>query len=281
MGELQIRKIPFDFSGVKFIWNPANPGFSIEMNKVSFFAVGLERYFCRAVSEAESRIRDAAALREARDFREQESIHSLAHRKHINALCERYPGLRQSLQRIIAHFDELYEAKPLEFHLAYAGGLESIFTPSFKMMLDNRALLFGEGDARVASLFVWHFCEEVEHRSAALNIYNHVVGRYWYRLRNFPLFIRHVAQGLQLLGEEFRQHVPEVPDEYYRMDGFREIPRRESLRSLAGIIRSQLPGHHPSSQQVPAYFYEWTRRYHSGEDMTQVYGVPVPGGTSS
>ena len=273
MSDLIIRKLPFDFTGVDFIWNPANPRFSIEMNKVTFFAVGLERYYCRAVRDAEPQITDAAILDEARAFREQESIHSLAHRKHINALIERYPGLRESLDRIIRHFDDLYDAQPLAFHLAYAGGLESIFTPSFRMLLENRAVLFGEGDARVASLFVWHFCEEIEHRSSAIDIYDHVVGSYWYRLRKLPAIARHVVQGLALLGEEFRRHVPGVPEEYYRLDGYAGIPRRDSLASLAGVLGSQLPGHHPSSQRVPDYFHEWIARYERGEDMTRAYGV--------
>ncbi len=270
---LTIRKIPFDFEGVEFIWNPANPRFSIEMNKVSFFAVGLERYFCRAVRDAEPLLRDPGALAQAQAFREQESVHSLAHRKHVNALAQRYPGLRQGLEKLVAHFDALYEARPLAFHLAYAGGLESIFTPSFRMMLDNREQLFGGGDARVASLFLWHFCEEVEHRSAALDVYNHVVGSYWFRLRNTPRFARHVAQGLALLEAEFRQHVPAVPAQYYRLPMNADVPVKDRLAAGAGVLASLLPWHHPSSQREPAYFAQWKARYDRGEDMTQVFGV--------
>ncbi len=44
------------------------------------------------------------------------------------------------------------------------------------MMLDNEETLFRPGDDRVASLFLWHFVEEVEHRSSALMIYDAVVG---------------------------------------------------------------------------------------------------------
>ena len=51
------------------------------------------------------------------------------------------------------------------------------------MMLDNEETLFRPGDDRVASLFLWHFVEEVEHRSSALVIYDAVVGKPWYRIR--------------------------------------------------------------------------------------------------
>ncbi len=45
--------------------------------------------------------------------------------------------------------------------LAYVADTEATFTPSFKLMLDNEKTLFRPGDDRVASLFLWHFVEEV------------------------------------------------------------------------------------------------------------------------
>jgi hypothetical protein len=35
MSDLKIRKIPFRFDDVEFIWNPANPAFSVYMNNIS------------------------------------------------------------------------------------------------------------------------------------------------------------------------------------------------------------------------------------------------------
>ncbi|WP_167855022.1 metal-dependent hydrolase [Mangrovimicrobium sediminis] len=275
MQELVIRKIPFDFDGVPFLWNPDNPRFALDMNKVSFFAIGLERYFCRAVQAAEPRIDDPQVLAIARAFREQESLHSLAHRQHVRALSARYPGLRETLEQLIAHFDALYEARSLDFHLAYAGGLESIFTPVFRLFLDYRAIYFGGGDPRVASLFLWHFCEEIEHRSAALDVYNHVCGSYLFRLRNLPAIARHVAQGLQLLDAGFKAHVPDVPAHLYSAPEKVGVPRGAHLAVLSGILGAQLPGHRPAKQSVPEYFHEWTARHAAGEDMTRVYGQGV------
>ncbi len=45
MTALPIRNIPFEFEDVDFIWNPANPTFSIAMNTLSFFAIGLGKIF--------------------------------------------------------------------------------------------------------------------------------------------------------------------------------------------------------------------------------------------
>ena len=142
MTDLKIRRIPFSFDDVPFIWNPANPGFSIAMNKLSFFAIGFEKYICQAMQDVEPRIKDPAILAEVRGFRAQEGIHSTAHRRHVKALIKQYPGLQDALDKTIESYDRLYASKPLEYHLAYIGGLESIFTPSFKLLLDHRHLLF-------------------------------------------------------------------------------------------------------------------------------------------
>ena len=62
MSSLEIRKIPFDFEGAPFIWNPEQPRFSVLMNQVGFLAIGFERYICKAFREAESRITDKRIL---------------------------------------------------------------------------------------------------------------------------------------------------------------------------------------------------------------------------
>lgn len=276
MTDLKIRKIPFAFDGAPFIWNPENPGFSIAMNKLSFLAIGFEKYICRAVQAAEPMIKDPAILEEAKAFRLQEAIHSMAHRKHVNALIAQYPGLKGTLDRTIKSYDDLYESKPLDYHLAYIGGLESIFTPSFKLLLDHRDMLFGGGDARVASLMLWHFCEEIEHRSSGLIIYNTLVGKYLYRIGNFRNFMAHVKSITDMLSEEFKQHVQGIDDsllDFKSKDS--PLPRVAKLKASYGILMSQMPWHNPDHQALPEYYQQWSDRFDAGEDMTQVYGKRV------
>ena len=279
MSDLTIRRIPWDFEGVDFIWNPENPFFSVAMNKVSFLAVGFEKYICRAMDDAEPLIRDPAVLAEARAFRMQEGLHAMAHRKHVGALVKRYPGLQQALDQCIALYDALYDARPLKYHLGYVGGLESIFTPSFKLLLDNRATLFAGGDTRVASLLMWHFCEEIEHRSSGLAVYDHVVGNWLYRVGHFRSYMAHVNQIMTMLGEHFARSVPGVdPQVLSARQGGIQVPRGEKLRSTWGVLRAQFPWHDPQDQPLPAYFAEWSRRFEAGEDMTRTYGVGAAAG---
>lgn len=272
MSNLTIRKIPFSFEGAAFIWNPANPHASILMNKISFFAIGFERYICRAMRDAEPLIEDPVVLDEARDFRAQESLHSQVHRKHVKALIARYPGLQGALDRVVAAFDDLYEAEPLAFHLGYVGGLESVFTPLFGMLLDHRDILFGGGDARVASMFIWHFFEEIEHRSSGLIVYDEVVGRHFYRIRNYRRYMAHSRSLFDALDAEFRMHVDDVPRDLFSVPAV-SLPLRSRLRSLAGVVAAQLPWHDPTRARLPDYYHEWKARYDAGEDVRQIYGA--------
>ncbi len=184
MTALEVRRPKFDFTGdVPWEWNPDNPQFSFFMNATSIIAICFEQMIVAAVQEAAPLITDPEAASEATAFLRQEAQHSSTHRKHVSALIRRYPGLQQTLDAAVADYEHLTRTAPLRFRLAYIADLEATFTPSFKMMLDNEATLFRPGDERVASLLMWHFVEEVEHRSSALIVYDAAIGDSWYRIR--------------------------------------------------------------------------------------------------
>jgi predicted metal-dependent hydrolase len=274
MSDLEVRKFDWDFEGIPFVWNPEQPRFAILMNQITFVIISFERYICKAMRAAESRITDEEVATEARLFGQQEGVHAAAHQKHARALLEQYPGLQSVLDKSQQSYDDLFESQPLEYHLAYAGGLEAIFTPFFKMILDHRAILFSGGDSRLSSMLLWHFCEEIEHRSSALMVYNHVVGSYRYRITNTRHFQRHAGDLFQMAIEEFKANVPDVPHDVYEGDPFVNVPRGARMRSALGILRSQLPWHNPTYQPLPNYYDEWIGRWSGGADVTQLYGQP-------
>ena len=272
MSDLVVRQIDFDVDQAKFIWNPDNPSFSVLMNQITFFVVGFEKYMCRVMRDAEVQITDAAVMEEARAFRMQEAIHAQKHMRHARALIAQYPALQGVLDKVLASYDEVYNTHPLEYHLAYAGGLEAIFTPFFKMILDHRAVLFEEGDAQVASLFVWHFCEEIEHRSSAYDVYNHVVGSHWYRIRNTGAFQKHTRDLFDMIKDEFELVVKDVPENAYSDNPFARIPIRAQLRSAVGVLASQFPWHDSVNQPLPDYYQEWLGYWQAGADVSQIVG---------
>ena len=211
MTELEVRRPKFDFTEpVPWNWNPGNPAFSLSMNATSMMAICFEQLLVAAVQEAKPLIADDEVGEEAIAFLRQEAQHSSTHRKHVAALIKSYPGLQQTFDAATAAYDDLTATAPLEFRLAYMADTEATFTPFFKLMLDNETTLFKPGDDRVASLFLWHFVEEVEHRSSALMIYDAVVGKPWYRVRALPAIFKHLIKVTTIIAEGVNEHVPEA-----------------------------------------------------------------------
>lgn len=209
MTRLKVRNIPFRFGDdTPFQWNAANPFFGFAMNALSFFAPPFERYIVAGLRQAMPRIVDHAVAEEADAFLRQEAQHARAHRLHVAALTKQYPGLAEVSAEIERHFDHLLETKSLEFHLAYAADIEATFTPMFNVWLRHRDSLFGNGDPRVASLFLWHLVEEIEHRSSAYVVYNAVVRDRWYRLRVAPSVFSHMLGCSSVAFRGFDRHVP-------------------------------------------------------------------------
>lgn len=273
MSQLKLRKIPFEFEGVDFLWNPSNLAFSTMANQISFIAPGFEKYIVRATKQAEPLIKDPEVLEEAILFRKQEGIHSVAHQLHTAALIKRYPGLQQTLDDVVAMYDELFEERDIKFHLAFSGNLEATFTPFFKVIIDHRDKLFAQGDSRVASLLLWHFCEEIEHRSSAMTIYQSVYGDQKYRMKIIPDVIRFNRRMADRIFDGFREHVPGLPEECFKGLPFRGVPKREILAMFYRLICAQMPWYNHDKQPLPEWAETWFEHYDRGDDMSNFYGI--------
>lgn len=301
MTDLIVRKMNFAFEDydVPFLWNEENPAFSSMANAVSFLAIGFEKMIVKMILQTKPIITDPEVAEEADAFMRQEGQHSTAHRQHVRALIRRYPGLQQTLDDVIGEFDRLTRDTSLEYRLAYTADLEATFTSVFKLMLDNESTLFRPGDDRVASLFIWHFVEEVEHRSSALIIFDSVVGSDLYRMRMAPSIFGHVMKVIRLACAGFNEHVP-LEDRkidamsmfathrnkqklrkllpWLHYEDFGPMPRAfddlklgEQLIAMRGVIRSQLPKHNPAHEKLPALADVWFRRYEAGYDVSHWY----------
>jgi hypothetical protein len=52
---------------------------------------------------------------------------------------------------------------------------------------------------------------------------------------------------------------------------FDDLPLREQLIAMVGIIRSQLPKHNPDHEKLPELADLWFERYASGYDVSHWY----------
>ena len=307
MTDLIVRKMRFAFAErpVPFNWNPSDPAFSCATNMLSFLFLAIEKMIGATVHEALPLITDPAVAEEALAFVRQEGQHSMAHRQHAKALIKAYPALQETLDNVMAAYDDLTATTSLKYRLAYIADLEATFTPTFTMMLNHADVLFAPGDDRVASLFLWHFVEEIEHRSSALIIYDAVVADPWYRMRMAPAVFGHGGAVMVTAARSFNQRIaleerkvdatsmfgsefwkapavrrfpslqrfrPFAASEYGPIERpYSRIPLREQLAVAFGVMRSQLPGHDPGKQKLPAFAEEWLARYEAGYDVTRWY----------
>jgi predicted metal-dependent hydrolase len=302
MTELQIRRPDFHIDEtVPFQWQPANPGFGLFGNTFTFLAIAFERYIVSATREAMPRISDPAVTEEADAFIRQEAQHARAHRAHAQAMISHYPALAETHAAANAAFDELLEREDVEFHLAYIANLEATFTPLFKMVFDNRRPLFEGGDERVGTLLLWHFAEEIEHRSSALLIHHHVTPDRWYRIRNARKVFDHVARIYKLILADFEKHVPlearlisakavsplglyisevtdRLPARRSRRDHpsmLRHVPGRDLRAMLWREAKAQTPHHDPADEPLPNWAQEWNAAYDAGADIATYAGVQL------
>jgi len=301
--DLQVRRPKFDFTDdVPWVWQPQNPAFSFFMNATSIIAICFEQMIVAAVQGAKPLMTDADVAAEATAFLRQEAQHSSSHRKHVSALIKHYPGLQQTFDDAMACFDKLTATKSLHFRLAYIADLEATFTPSFKLMLDNEATLFRPGDDRVASLFLWHFVEEVEHRSSALLIYDAVVGDSWYRIRALPGVVKHLLHVMSVIADGVNSHVPLADRKVdartllpiygarqnltRKLPGghgfsvppaFDSVPRKQILVAAGRVLLSQTPFHKPEHEPLPQFADRWFQRWDRGADVTRWYSASAAG----
>lgn len=309
MTNLVVRKIPWEFdASVPFMWQPANPNFGLFCNAFTFIAVPFERYIVNAVRQAQDKLADDPDVAaEAEAFLRQEAQHAAAHRKHMLALVQRYPELEQCYDEACQAYDDLIDEQPIEFHVAYIANLEATFTPLFKVILDNRDSLFGGGDRRVASLMMWHFVEEIEHRSSGLTLCRHISPNPWYRVRQIGATFSHVGKIADAVAKIFDDVIP-IQDRgasaqallsnsmlfgefQYRLPGgrrrraprndpptlFHAVPTSQLLTMVWRLMLSQTPHHDPADQPLPDWADTWMREYERGSDMTAFYGAPPSG----
>lgn len=304
MAEINVRRPRFNFSGddIPFNWNPERPAFAMRCNFITMFGPAFEKFIVDATREAIPLIRDPDVVEEADLFLRQEAQHSAAHVKHFNALVRRWPGLQETMDAVNDSFAHLTATKPLAWRLGYVAALEATFTPYFKVFLDHEDKVLAPGDERVASLFIWHFCEEMEHRTSAIRIYRAVHDSYLYRLKAAAGVVRHVGAMLAVVSDGFQRHVPAEDGGGYgrllpkglfpnairdvvratseltdsRQATYAGVPKQEMLAMLAGLVRCQAPNHDPAVEPLPRFIDGWFDRY--DEDPASVanwYSVGV------
>jgi predicted metal-dependent hydrolase len=262
---IEVRKVPFEFPpDFQPHWHPTDPALSQLINGTSLLLPYMEPFIIDAIRQASEDISDPALEKEAKAWIGQESQHFMQHRRFKEVLIANgCPQLREREKEIEQEY-ELLRKRPLKFQIAYTAGFETMALAIGHTIIADRAHLLRGADPALASLFLWHVVEEIEHKNVAFDVYQHVYGAYWYRVYGMLAAMIHLTQMVRgsymvLLKSDG------LWGKWKTHWAIKKLAFRLFASALPGIIRHALPWHHPSHVADPAWMREWVALYDKGE----------------
>jgi hypothetical protein len=197
MNDIVVRKMDFSFpEGLDPVVVEGDPEESFTVLGLSLLLPYLEPYLIRTMKEAKKQISDPVLLDQAERFSAQEGHHYRAHMR-LNTAFDRtkFPRLAELEAELAADYKRFSAEKSLRFNLAYAEGFEALTTAFARFSFEGGANPAMRED--VARLFAWHMVEELEHRTVAFDVFDHVCGSYLYRLIFGTYAQRHMASWIR------------------------------------------------------------------------------------
>lgn len=181
MHDITIRQMPFEFpDAIDPMVIPGRPEESYGFVGLSLLLPYLEPYLIRTMKEARKHVDDPDLRADLDAFNAQEGQHYRQHMKFNDAIRSfGFPGLAELESELAADYKRFSDAHSLRFNLAYAEGFEALTTASAHALFEDG--LHPEMNPHVRALFEWHLIEELEHRTVAFDVYEHVAGGWLYR----------------------------------------------------------------------------------------------------
>lgn len=263
---LRVRKLQFAYpDDLEAHWNPRRPEWSQVVNASSLLMPYLEPFLIDAVREALPHLDDPALRDEAKAYLGQEAHHYKQHRRFNELLLTRgYERLREYEATVAADYAAL-RGRSLAFRLGYAAGFETMALAIGHMLVRHRTFFFQDADPSVSSLVLWHFVEEVEHKRAAFDVFQAVVGSYPARLRGLAYAAWHTlrrtrAAYVLLLREDG------LWGRWRTRLALKGLMIRIAAACGPRMLESLLPWHEPNHIPDPAWIQEWVALHERGEE---------------
>ena len=286
------RKVAFDWSNTPLEWIPGQPFASHFINEVNLLLPAGEFWFCRLYNLALPLISDKRLKADVQAFIRQEAMHARAHDGAVADYLNSH-GIETASNR--KHEDWLFDTvladepfgrklprwaqrRWLVFRLGIIAAIEHMTCVLGKYVLENTTWEDAGADPTLLDLIRWHGAEEIEHRSVAFELYQHLGGRYPSRYYlasiSMPAIFGLWAHGAaHILSQDpaFADKKPSV----FRPWIWREWQRtakRGHLPSLAWLVRQELPFFSPwydpekgaSTEQALAYLNQ-SPAYHRAQ----------------
>lgn len=237
--QLKPRRVQFDFQDSPLHWIPDDPYSTHIVNGINMILPAGELWFCRVYNKALPYVTDPQLRADVEGFIRQEAIHSRAHskaeqfmqghgmqtdeyREQIEWLFETVLGEAPLGQKLLQN--RLLEKRWLILRVGVIAAIEHFTGVLGQWCMDNKS--WDKADPVIADLFRWHLAEEVEHRTVAFDLFEHLcktqlgfyVSRQALMAIVFPLFIYVLAKGGRELAKQDK-------DKYSRWMGRQSVFR--------------------------------------------------------
>jgi len=209
---LHARNVSFDWSNLPMHWIPDEPFATHVINVLHLLLPEGEDFFVRVFQQAVPMIRDERLREQVLGFIGQEAVHADSHQGVLDHFDAHGLDTRDYTRQIGYLFNKIlgdrdYTGRRAEEWLveraALVAGIEHITAFLGQWVLDAQGLDEANADPTMLDLLRWHGSEEVEHRAVAFDLYQHLDGRYFRRVRLFllaaPFFFWLWVRGVRYL----------------------------------------------------------------------------------
>jgi predicted metal-dependent hydrolase len=217
---------------------------------LSLYVAYLEPFLVKSMRRVLDQISDPVLRENVDRFSRQEAQHYMQHERFNAAvLGQGYPGLEARFDRLKAEFDSFLASKDDKWCVGFVEGFEALTT---QLALESLAALgrrHPKTDARFSALFEWHMAEEVEHRTVAFDIYQHLYGDYPFRVKMCWIAQHHILRFISDCMKIMSATDVARFDESYRASGAQRALVWVSMAPK--MLKTMLPWYTPHDYRVP------------------------------
>ena len=237
---LPARRVKFDLNGTPLHWLKDDPFSSYVINGIHLLLPPGELWFCRVYNQALPLITDDVLREEVKGFIRQEAIHSRVHSNAHHYLTDHGLDVDEFTETADWLFSQLLGDAPFGLSILKRPATDKLwlitrvglvaaiehFTGVLGQWAMDNTSWEKNGDPTMTDLFKWHLAEEVEHRTVAFDLFEHLcrtqLGFYLSRQALmalvFPLFIHFIATSARSLAKQ-------DPDKEIRKIGKQLLPQ--------------------------------------------------------
>ncbi|MEM9623502.1 MAG: metal-dependent hydrolase [Pseudomonadota bacterium] len=253
MHDIPVRKMSFDIPTADDLdpkWLANDIVQSYFSTGISLYVAYLEPFLVKSMRRVLDQITDDKLRENVDRFARQEAQHYTQHEKFNNAILgKNYPGLQARFDILKQDFEDFLAHKGDKWCVGFVEGFEALTTQIALRSLHQLSKQHARTDPRFAALFEWHMAEEVEHRTVAYDIYEHLYGDYLFRVKMCWFAQHHILKFISDCMKIMS------PVDTARYDDSYHVPRVAYPGMWAGmapaILKTMTPWYTPHHYAVP------------------------------